>query len=121
MTAEKKLVADVRAHFAAAAAIGEVRMFGGIGFLLNGNMVAAVSKRGLLLRVGKDGYHDALGRPGARPMEMRGRPVEGYVFVDPRVLKDGALETWLDAASRFVQTLPPKAATGKSTRKGKPT
>jgi TfoX/Sxy family transcriptional regulator of competence genes len=119
MTSEAQLAAEVRAHLAAAAAVGEVRMFGGIGFLLNGNMVAAVSKRGLLLRVGKDGYRDALRRPGARPMEMRGRPVEGYVFVDPAALKAGALATWLDEASRFVRGLPPKTATKKPVRKGK--
>ena len=86
----------------------EQKMFGGIGFMLNGNMVAGTSKRGLLLRVGKERYEDALSRPGARPMDMRSRPVEGYVYVDPAVLDDKTLRDWLQLALAFVKTLPPK-------------
>jgi TfoX/Sxy family transcriptional regulator of competence genes len=119
MAAEEELVADVRAHLSSLGAVGEVKMFGGIAFMLNGNMVAAVSKRGLLLRVGKDRHHDALTRPGARPMEMRGRRMDGYVYVDPEMLTNDALKVWLDEGSLFVRTLPPKAATGQSARKGK--
>jgi hypothetical protein len=51
--------------------------------MLNGNMVAGTSKRGLFVRVGKEQQSDALSRPGAEPMEMTARPMEGYVFVDP--------------------------------------
>jgi hypothetical protein len=52
-------------------------------------------------------------------MEMRGRRMEGYVYVDPRMLGKGALQNWLDEASSFVQQLPPKPASGKLRRKGK--
>jgi TfoX/Sxy family transcriptional regulator of competence genes len=121
MTADEKLAADVRAYLATAGSIAEVRMFGGACFLLNGNMAAAVSKRGLLLRVGKDRCRDALARPGTRRMEMRGRLMEGYVYVDPLALDSDALKTWLDEASAFVKTLPPKAAKKQSARRGKPT
>ena len=48
--------------------LSEQKMFGGIGFMLNGNMIAGASKRGLLLRVGKERYSEALARSGARPM-----------------------------------------------------
>ena len=72
MTAEESLSVAVRGHLSGAGAMSEVKMFGGTGFMLNRNLVAAVSKRGLLLRVGKDRYRDALAWPGARPMEMRG-------------------------------------------------
>ena len=119
MTPEDKLAADLRAHLASAGRISEVRMFGGIGFMLNGNMVAAVSKRGLLLRVGKDRQSQALARPGARPMEMQGRRMEGYVYVDPQTLDDRALKAWLGEASSYVRTLPPKTAKAKSPGKGK--
>ena len=71
MTAEESLSVAVRGHLSGAGAMSEVKMFGGTGFMLNGNLAAAVSKRGLLLRVGKDRYHDALAWPGARPMEIR--------------------------------------------------
>ena len=84
-------------------------MFGGVCFMLNGNMLAGASKRGLLLRVGKEAYGPALKRVGTRPMEMRGKPMEGYLYVDPTRLSDAALRDWLQLAIDFVKTLPPKA------------
>ena len=101
--------------------MSEIKMFGGTGFMLNGNMVVAVSKRGLLLRVGKDRYRDALAWPGARPMEMRGRTMEGYVYVDPPVPTNNALIAWLDEAVAFVMTLPVKAASAKPKKPRGPT
>jgi TfoX/Sxy family transcriptional regulator of competence genes len=89
--------------------LSERKMFGGTGFMLNGNMIAGASKRGLLLRVGKERYGEALARSGARPMEMRGRPVEGYVRVDPAGLTEAALLSWLALARAYVETLPAKA------------
>jgi TfoX/Sxy family transcriptional regulator of competence genes len=113
MTGEESLSVFVRGHLSGAGAMSEVKMFGGTGFMVNGNMVAAVSKRGLLLRVGKDRYREALAWPGARPMEMRGHTMEGYVYVDPPVSANGALKAWLDEAVAFVKTLPRKAAGAK--------
>jgi len=91
-------------------------MFGGTGFMLNRNLVAAVSKRGLLLRVGKDRYRDALARPGARPMEIRGRAMEGYVYIDPPVPTNDAFKAWLDETVAFVKTLPVKGTGAKPKR-----
>ena len=105
MTAEESLSVAVRGHLSGAGAMSEVKMFGGTGFMVNGNMVAAVSKRGLLLRVGKDRYRDALAWPGARPMEMRGRTMEGYVYIDPPVPTNNALKAWLNEAAAFVRNL----------------
>lgn len=107
MAFDQDLAASVRTALAGAGAIREVKMFGGIGFMLNGNMVAAVSKRGLLVRVGKDRRGDALAQQGARPMVMRGRTMEGYIYVDPPALNDPAVQKWLQLAVAFVQTLPP--------------
>lgn len=108
MANDEVLVANVRAALNGAGAVREVRMFGGIGFMLNGNLVAAASRRGLLARVGKDRQTEALARTGARPMMMRGRPMEGYVYVDPPALNKQAVENWLRMAVAYVQTLPPK-------------
>jgi TfoX/Sxy family transcriptional regulator of competence genes len=95
-------------------------MFGGIGFMLNGNLIAAASKRGLLLRVGKNRQNDVLAQPGTRPMEMGGRRMEGYVYIDPPALDDDAVRAGLQLALAFVRTLPPKAAGTKPARtKGK--
>jgi TfoX/Sxy family transcriptional regulator of competence genes len=111
-------VADcVRDALSPAAAIREVKMFGGIGFMLNGNMVAAVSKRGLLLRVGKERQPLALRRPAARVMEMGGRKMEGYVHVDPKNLTANDITEWVQLASAFVRTLPRKDQDKKPPRK----
>jgi hypothetical protein len=116
MTTEERLSVAVRGHLSGAGVMSEVKMFGGTGFLLNRNLVAAVSKRGLLLRVGKDRYRDALAWPGARPMEIRERTMEGYVYIDPPVPTNDALRGWLDVAVAYVKTLPVKAAGAKPKR-----
>lgn len=88
--------------------------------MLNGNLVAAASRRGLLVRVGKNRQDEALARPEARPMVMRGRTMEGYVTIDPPSLSDGTVQALLKLALAFVQTLPRKAPGAKSVRtKGK--
>jgi len=120
MTAVDSLAANVRAALADMTNVRAVRMFGGIGFMLNDNMIAATSKRGLLVRVGRERQRDALSRPGARLMEMRGRVMEGYVHVDPPALTAGATRELLQLALAFVQTLPPKSGSKPARTKGKP-
>ena len=91
----------------------EKRMFGGVGFMLDGNMIAGTFRNALLVRVGKERNAEALQQPGARPMEMRGRPLDGYVMVDRTVLNDKALAEWIALARAYVQTLPSKPAKPK--------
>lgn len=110
------ITAAVRHALAKAGTLREVRMFGGIGFMLNGNLASMVSKRGLLVRVGQDRVDQALAQPGTRPMIMRGRPMEGYVFVDSPDLTEAVGNALLNLARAFVQTLPRKAADAKSPR-----
>jgi TfoX/Sxy family transcriptional regulator of competence genes len=119
MTDDQELAASVRAALAGIGDIREVRMFGGIGFMLDGNLVAAASRHGLLLRVGKDRQAEALAESGARPMVMRGRTMEGYVYVDPPALNKQAVQNSLRMAVAHVQTLPPKAKRKPKQRKGK--
>ncbi|MER9444135.1 TfoX/Sxy family protein [Mesorhizobium sp. M0045] len=89
--------------------VTEQKMFGGTCFMLNGNMLIGTSKRGLLVRVGKEGHAAAAARPYARPMEMGGRSMEGYVHVAPEgTATEADLRGWLDLALAFVETLPPK-------------
>jgi hypothetical protein len=97
----------------AGVAVREVKMFGGVGFMLNGNMLVATSKHGLLARVGKNAQAAALARPGARIMEMRGRVMQGYIFVDPSALSEASIASWLRLARTFVDTLPPKSKAGE--------
>ncbi len=86
------------------------RMFGGIAFMLEGNMVVAVMKEGdLLARVGKDGYAAALTRPGCAPMTMGEKTMSGFVAVDGEVIEDDtALASWLNECLAFTASLPPK-------------
>jgi TfoX/Sxy family transcriptional regulator of competence genes len=116
MAFDQDLAASVRKALVGASAIREVKMFGGIGFMLNGNLVVAVSKRGLLVRAGKDHRGNALAQQGARSMVMQGRTMEGYIYVDPSALNDQAVQKWLQLAVAFVQTLPPKPDRGRSGR-----
>lgn len=119
---EQELAASVRAGLSGAGTIREVKMFGGIGFMLNGNLIAGASRRGLLLRVGKDRMREALALPGARPMEMKGRTMEGYVYVDHPALHDRAVQACIRLALPHVLSLPPKSLHAKregTKRKGK--
>jgi len=108
MAVDQELDASVRAVLAGAGDVREVKMFGGTGFMLNGNLVAMASGRGLLVRVGKDRQADALAQPGARLMVMNGRAMDGYIHVDPPALDIRAVQAWLRLAASFVQTLPAK-------------
>ncbi|CDX41229.1 conserved hypothetical protein [Mesorhizobium sp. SOD10] len=88
----------------------EQKMFGGTCFMINGNMLIGTSKRGLLVRVGKDAHAAAAARPHASTMEMGGRSMKGYIRVAPEgTTTDADLAGWLHRALAFVETLPPKA------------
>ena len=88
----------------------EKKMFGGVCFMIRGNMLAGTSKRGLLVRTGKAAHADALKRPGAATFDMRGKPIAGYVIVDDAALAgDAALRGWIDLALAHAATLPAKA------------
>ena len=115
-TLDENLAERIRAVLAGTGSVREVRMFGGLCFMLNGNMVAGASKRGLFVRVGKDQHTRALARPDAKRMEMSGRPMEGYVFIDPPPRDEQTLREWLDLAVAFVNTLPAKSPRLRSRR-----
>ena len=87
----------------------EKKMFGGIAFMLNGNMCCGVVKDALLARVGADNHDAALSLPHARPMDFTGKPMKAMVFVDlPGIATDEALRQWVERCVAFVQTLPAK-------------
>ena len=103
------LVDRLAAKFASHKPVAQ-KMFGGVCFMINGNMAAGTSKQGLLIRVGKEAHADALKLPGATPMEMRGRVMAGYVFLDEAAVEsDAALDRALAMALGYVETLPAKA------------
>ena len=100
---------------------GEMRMFGGTCFTLNGNMlVVARGKGGLMARVGKDAAPLALARPGVKRMVMRGREMADFITVPDDDLDDEALRGWIAMATAYVGALPPKAAKDPASAGRKP-
>lgn len=87
----------------------EKRMFGGLAFLSRGHMFVGIAKAALMVRVGPTDYTKALRRAHAREMDFTGRPMKGYVFVDPPGFeRDEDLAYWVRAGLSFVATLPAK-------------
>ena len=108
MAYNESLADRIRGALATQSNITEKKMFGGLAFMLNGNMVCGVTKNDLMLRVGTENYAEALKQPGARQMDMGGRPMKGMVFVEGTELTDDDLADRVNACVRFVSSLPPK-------------
>ena len=89
--------------------IVEKRMFGGVAFLVRGNMCCGVIGDRLMLRIGPKGYEAALARPHAKTMDFTGRPMKGLVYVEPAGFASPLdLKTWIDSALEFALSLPAK-------------
>jgi len=87
----------------------EKKMFGGIGFMLQGNMACGVNKEDLIVRVGPERYEQALAKPYARPFDFAGRPMKGSVMVAPDGYEsDSAIESWVQQGADFALSLPAK-------------
>jgi TfoX/Sxy family transcriptional regulator of competence genes len=87
----------------------EKKMFGGVGFLLNGNMCCGVWKEFLILRVGPELYQSSLAEPSAREFDITGRAMTGWVMVEPAGFEDDQdLEAWVGKAASFAASLPAK-------------
>ena len=84
-------------------------MFGGIGFLLNGNICCGAWKEFLILRLGEDAARQVLTEPHARPFDITGRPMRGWAMVEPAGWQnDARLRRWVAWAAEFTQMLPAK-------------
>jgi len=89
--------------------LSEKKMFGGLCLLINGNMVCGVTNEDLMVRVGPEGYQEALAEIYSRPMDFTGKPLRGFVYVDPEGLEeDRDLKEWVDRGVAFAESLPPK-------------
>jgi TfoX/Sxy family transcriptional regulator of competence genes len=89
--------------------VSEKKMFGGLAFLVRGNMCLGVIGDELMVRVGPDAYADALRQPHAREMDFTGRPMTGFVQVGVRGLaSDASLRRWVARALEFASSLPRK-------------
>lgn len=109
MAFDEALAGRIRQRLARRKNVEEKRMFGGVGFLLNGNIVVGVWKDSLIARVGPDGYEDALLEPHVKEFDITGRAMKGWVLVEPAGVEDDEqLTKWIERAVKFVKTLAKK-------------
>jgi TfoX/Sxy family transcriptional regulator of competence genes len=103
------LADDIRSRIGNRTDLTEREMFGGIAFMVGGNMAVGVSGDDLMVRVGKETYDEALTRPGVREFDMSGRPMRGWVLVsDKGYSTEGDLTSWIDRGVSYAESLPPK-------------
>lgn len=109
MAYDPGLAERIREQLAATAFIDERAMFGGLVFLVNGNMLAAVLGEELMVRVGPAAYEAALELPHARPMNFTSRPMRGLLMVAPPGFEaDADLDAWLERGLAFAGALAPR-------------
>jgi hypothetical protein len=106
---DEELAHRIRAQLASEAAVSEKAMFGGLAFLVAGNMAVGITSTDeLMVRVGPDS-DDALDDPHVRPFDMSGRPMRGWIIVAPGgFATDPALGAWVGRGTAFARSLPPK-------------
>jgi hypothetical protein len=110
MAYDEDLADRLRAELGAATGVTEMKMFGGLAFLINGNMaVAASGQGGLMLRCDPAETEQLVSEAHAHRFEMRGREMDGWLRVDVTgIASDADLARWVEVGTRYAQSLPPK-------------
>lgn len=109
MAFSQSLASRIRDALECRRGIEEKKMFGGVCFLLNGNMLVGVWKNSLIVRLGPERGEEALLEPHVREFDITGKPMKGWVMVGPEgVEDDDQLKGWIERATKFVKTLPAK-------------
>ena len=109
MTYNEVTAERLRRELRATPDVIEKKMFGGVSFLVGGNMAVGVVGDDLCVRVGPEAFDDAVELPGARIMDFTGRPMKGWIFVAPEGFRDDeSLGAWVKRGSDFARGLPRK-------------
>jgi len=110
MAYDEELADRIRELLGSERALTEKKMFGGLAFLIGGNMaIAASGQGGLLARVDPDESDELVATTPARPMEMRGREMAGWLRVDSDDVREQAeLARWVELGTAYARSLPPK-------------
>ena len=109
MAYSETLAERVRRLLARQRPVSERRMFGGLAFMVRGHMCCGIQGERLMARVGPELYDKALKWPHARPMDFTGKPIRGFVYVQPAGLKTAAqLRRWVSASVAYARSAPPK-------------
>jgi len=106
MTYNEKLATMIRESLKGKRNITEKKMFGGLAFLLKGKMFCGVIKDDLVVRTGPKNYEKALAKSHSRPMDFTGKPMKGFVYVDPSGYETAkSLAEWIDFGINYVLEL----------------
>ena len=117
MAYDEKTAERVRRILSPEPDVIEKKMFGGLCFMVRGSMCCGLTSTGFMVRVGREAYKRTLAEPHARPMEFTGRPMAGFVYVDPGGYRtDTALAKWVQRGIDFVSTLPAKEPAARKPR-----
>jgi TfoX/Sxy family transcriptional regulator of competence genes len=109
MPYDQDLANRIREQLADQDTVTEMEMFGGIAFLVAGNMAVGVSREELMVRLGKEHADEVVGQPYARPFDMTGRPMKAWVLVGQAGFEtDSELAAWVERGVAFARSLPPK-------------
>ena len=109
MAYNEELAARMRAKLKSSRGVVEKKMFGGVGFLVNGNMACGIIKDDLIVRLSEEEFIKALKRKNVRVFDYSGRPMTGWIYVSAEGYKsDKALEGWIDKGVTFAKSLPKK-------------
>jgi TfoX/Sxy family transcriptional regulator of competence genes len=109
MAYNEPLAGRIRALVGDGPGLSERKMFGGIAFMLNGNMFCGITRDDLMVRIGADGFDEVLASRGARPMDFTGRPMKGMAYVGPEGYKtDEQLRGWVEQTLTYARSLPAK-------------
>ena len=105
-----ELLADrIRPLLSRRKGFSEMKMFGGVGFLLNGNMCVGIWKNSLIVRFNKALHDETLDEPHVKPFDITGRVMRGWAMVEPDGIEtDEQLEHWVRWSAKYVITLPHK-------------
>jgi len=109
MAYNEELASRIRQALAPRADVMERKMFGGLAYMLAGNMCCGVVGDMLMLRLGNEGAADALKEPHTKPMDFTGKSMKSMIYVGPEgIASPKNLHRWVDRGTDFAATLPPK-------------
>ncbi|MBE0699141.1 MAG: TfoX/Sxy family protein [Anaerolineaceae bacterium] len=109
MAFDEQLASRIKATLGPGSGVVEKKMFGGVAYLINGNMACGVHGNRMIVRIGPERYQDDLTKPHIHPFDLTGKPMAGWIVVDPLGISTGAdLNYWIDRGMEFVRTLPSK-------------
>ncbi|MGE3811187.1 MAG: TfoX/Sxy family protein [Candidatus Nanopelagicales bacterium] len=109
MAYSEELAQRIRGEIEGRDGVSERKMFGGVAWLVNGNMAVGTLGEDLMVRMDREDAEQALSEPHVGPMEFTGRPMKGFVSVAAAGIDDDAeLARWIDAGFAFAASLPPK-------------